>query len=45
MSSEESWECVSDSIQYVKKGGKKRIFEFLVSLKSEIDDLRSRVLR
>ena len=38
------WECTGDSVRLKKKMENERVFEFLVGLNCELDDIRSRVL-
>lgn len=38
------WECVNDSAPYKKKLETERVFEFLVGLNHDLDDVRSHIL-
>ena len=44
LSIEEEWDCVDNSVLFKKRLGKKRVFEFLVGLNGDLDDVRSRIL-
>ncbi|KAL6343242.1 hypothetical protein AAG906_022158 [Vitis piasezkii] len=41
---EEEWECTDNIVRFKKKMENERVFEFLVGLNYELDDVRSRVL-
>ncbi|RVX05180.1 hypothetical protein CK203_020210 [Vitis vinifera] len=41
---EEEWECMGHSVRFKKKMENERVFEFLVGLNRELDDIKSRVL-
>ncbi|RVW85271.1 hypothetical protein CK203_046562 [Vitis vinifera] len=41
---QEEWECTGDSVRFKKKMENERVFEFLVGMNRELDDVRSRVL-
>ncbi|XP_057971056.1 uncharacterized protein LOC131159875 [Malania oleifera] len=44
LSCEEEWECTGDSVRFKKKMENERVFEFLLGLNRELDDLRSKIL-
>lgn len=43
-SSDENWECKGDSICYKLKLDSERVFEFLLGLNHELDEVRGRIL-
>ena len=43
LSCKEEWECTGDGVRLKKKMENERVFEFLVGLNRELDDVRSRV--
>ncbi|XP_041009638.1 uncharacterized protein LOC121253694 isoform X3 [Juglans microcarpa x Juglans regia] len=44
LSFEEEWKCTGDSVRYKKRLENERVFEFLVGLNQDLDDVRGRIL-